>query len=135
MSALSDDTLRKILTQIQTQAISSQKQLSIVRSQIASKDKEKKILALTRREIGDVPVCVDGQGQGGGGKMYKGVGKMFVEQSRAEVEKEHADKEKSLTEDVQNLSKKAKYLEKQFEESNNQLKDIFHAQQRAAENQ
>ncbi|WVQ75772.1 hypothetical protein IAR50_005404 [Cryptococcus sp. DSM 104548] len=133
MSALSDDTLRKILSQIQTQAISSQKQLSIVRSQIASKDKEKKILALTKREIGDVPLPVDGQG--GSGTMYKGVGKMFVEQPRTEVEKEHADKEKQLTEDVQNLSKKAKYLEKQFEEANNQLKDIFHAQQRAAENQ
>ncbi|WVF68319.1 hypothetical protein IAT40_003084 [Kwoniella sp. CBS 6097] len=125
MSNLSDDTLRKILTQIQQQAVTSQKQLSIVKAQIASKEKERKILSLTVRELGTVPT--DGQST-----MYKGVGKMFIEQDRKEINQEHATQEKSLSEEVSNLTKKAKYLEKQFEEANGQLKDIFHSQQRQA---
>ncbi|WRT69863.1 uncharacterized protein IL334_006854 [Kwoniella shivajii] len=123
MSGLSDDTLRKILQQIQQQAISSQKQLSIVRAQIQSKEKERKILALTTRELGHVP-------RDDSSTMYKGVGKMFIEQPRTEIDIEHSTLEKSLNEEVSNLTKKAKYLEKQFDEANSQLKDIFHSQQR-----
>ncbi|OWZ52848.1 prefoldin subunit 1 [Cryptococcus neoformans var. grubii Br795] len=118
MSTLSDDTLRKILLQIQTQAITSQKQLAVVRAQITSKEKERRILALQMKELGNVP---------GDGGMYKGVGKMFIEQPRQEINKENAEQEKQLAEDVQNLSKKAKYLEKQFDEANSQLKDIVRA--------
>lgn len=101
MSTLSDDTLRKILLQIQTQvrslflplffpipsmciyyscanhsitiknkqAITSQKQLAVVKAQITSKEKERRILALQVKELGNVP---------GDGRMYKGVGKMWV---------------------------------------------------------
>ncbi|KAK6908626.1 prefoldin subunit 1 [Kwoniella mangroviensis CBS 10435] len=123
MSGLSDDTLRKILTQIQQQAIQSQKQLSIVRAQIQSKEKEKKILSLTVRELDTVPR---------NGVMYKGVGKMFIQQDRKEVDSEHSTQEKQLNDELNNLTKKSKYLEKQFEEANSQLKDIFHSQQRQA---
>ncbi|WVQ66213.1 uncharacterized protein L199_004392 [Kwoniella botswanensis] len=123
MSGLSDDTLRKILTQIQQQAIQSQKQLSIVRAQIQSKEKEKKILSLTVRELDTVPRD---------GVMYKGVGKMFIQQDRKEVDSEHSTQEKQLNDELSNLTKKSKYLEKQFDEANSQLKDIFHSQQRQA---
>ncbi|KIY58960.1 prefoldin subunit 1 [Cryptococcus deuterogattii 99/473] len=67
MSTLSDDTLRKILVQIQTQAITSQKQLAVVKTQITSKEKERRILALQVKELGNIP---------GDGGMYKGVGKI-----------------------------------------------------------
>ncbi|KAE8538392.1 hypothetical protein D1P53_004746 [Cryptococcus gattii VGV] len=117
MSTLSDDTLRKILVQIQTQAITSQKQLAVVKAQITSKEKERRILALQAKELGNVP---------GDGGMYKGVGKIlevdemelasitanhrkqnrFIEQPRQEINKENAEQEKQLAEDVQNLSKK-----------------------------
>ncbi|WVW87098.1 hypothetical protein I302_109155 [Kwoniella bestiolae CBS 10118] len=125
MSGLSDDTLRKILTQIQQQAIQSQKQLSLVRAQIQSKEKEKKILSLTVRELDNVP-------RDGSGAMYKGVGKMFIEQDRKDVDSEHSAQEKQITEELSTLTKKSKYLEKQFDEANSQLKDIFHSQQRQA---
>ncbi|WVQ84795.1 hypothetical protein IAT38_006952 [Cryptococcus sp. DSM 104549] len=132
MSSLSDDTLRKILVQIQNQAITSQKQLSVVRNQINSKEKERRILSLTVRELGAVPA---GETESGGGRMYKGVGKMFIQQPREDINKEHSDQEKALAEEIQNLTKKAKYLEKQFEEANSQLKDIFHSQQRQQQEQ
>ncbi|KAL7419224.1 hypothetical protein Q5752_006061 [Cryptotrichosporon argae] len=124
MSNLSDDTLRKILQQIQTQAITSQRALSGVRAQVGSKEKERKILQLTMRELEGVP-----QGEG---TMYRGVGKMFIEQPRAAIDAQHRELEKSLGDDVASLTKKAKYLEKQVDEANSQLKDIFHAQQRQA---
>ncbi|WWC92634.1 uncharacterized protein L201_007593 [Kwoniella dendrophila CBS 6074] len=125
MSGLSDDTLRKILTQIQQQAITSQKQLSIVKAQIQSKEKEKKILNLTVRELNTVP-------KDESSTMYKGVGKMFIEQDRKEIDTENSTQEKSLNDEISNLTKKSKYLEKQFDEANSQLKDIFHSQQRQA---
>jgi prefoldin subunit 1 len=80
MSNLSDDTLRKvgptdwqptdtqILEQIQQQAILSQRELSVVRSQIQNKERERKILELTMRELDTIPAAED--------KMFRGVGKM-----------------------------------------------------------
>ncbi|WWC73856.1 uncharacterized protein I206_107828 [Kwoniella pini CBS 10737] len=124
MSGLSDDTLRKILTQIQQQAILSQKQLSLVKAQIQSKEKEKKILTLTVRELNYIPKEHEG--------LYKGVGKMFIQQDRKEVDTQYTIQEKQINDDLIILNKKVKYLEKQFEEANSQLKDIFHSQQRAA---
>ncbi|RSH93111.1 hypothetical protein EHS25_007464 [Saitozyma podzolica] len=122
MSNLSDDTLRRILEQIQTQAITSQRALSLTRAQLQAKEKDRKILQLTARELGTVPKGEEG--------MYKGVGKMFISKPRAEINAEQAAQEKALSEDIANLSKKAKYLEKQFDEANAQLRDIFHAQSR-----
>lgn len=58
----------QILQQIQTQAITSQRQLQMVKAQIGSKEKERKILELTMRELATIP--------GDDTKMYRGVGKM-----------------------------------------------------------
>ena len=69
MASLSDDTLHKILQQIQTQALASQRSLQIVNSQIQGKAREKKILELTRAQLDQIPAS-DGET-----KMYKGVGK------------------------------------------------------------
>ncbi|EIW71349.1 prefoldin subunit 1 [Tremella mesenterica] len=120
MSNLSDDTLRKILEQIHSQAINSQRNLSVARAQIQSKEKERRILQLTMKELATVPEP---------SKMYKGVGKMFMIQPRAEIKNEQTTLEKTMDDDLTNLTKKAKFLERQFEEANGQLKDIFHSQQ------
>ena len=55
-----------------SKAIATQRSLQIVRAQIQSKEKERKILSLTMREIDAIPKDDDEV------KMYKGVGKMFV---------------------------------------------------------
>ncbi|KAI9638733.1 uncharacterized protein MKK02DRAFT_41755 [Dioszegia hungarica] len=133
MSNLSDDTLRKILTQIQNQAITSQRALALVRSQIQAKEKDRKILQLTIRQLSTVPApSGENKGDGAGieGQTFKGVGKMFVVVPRKEVDAGHAKQERELNEEIGVLAKKAKYLERQFDEANTQLKDIFHSQQR-----
>jgi chaperonin cofactor prefoldin len=59
---------------LMSQAVQSQKQLSIVKTQIQSKEKERKILTLTQRELSAVPERTRGEET----RMYKGVGKMYV---------------------------------------------------------
>ncbi|KAK7465298.1 hypothetical protein VKT23_005277 [Stygiomarasmius scandens] len=117
MASLSDDTLRKILIQIQQTAIQSQKALSLSTQQTAAKERERRILQLTMDEIGALGEDVN---------LYKGVGKMFMMMPRNEMEQELKSQEKELTDDINNLNKKTKYLEKQYNEAQAQLRDIFH---------
>ncbi|KAH9858298.1 Prefoldin [Lenzites betulinus] len=117
MATLSDDTLRKILVQIQQTAIQSQRALNVSKQQIAAKERERRILQLTIEEITSLQGDVN---------LYKGVGKMFMMVPRPTMEDELKGEEKELTEDIKNLEKKSKYLEKQFNNAQAQLRDIFH---------
>ncbi|EIW87077.1 Prefoldin [Coniophora puteana RWD-64-598 SS2] len=116
MASLSDDTLRKILVQIQQTAISSQRALNLSRQQSAAKERERRILQLTINEI---------QGIEGDVNMYQGVGKMFMMVPRQTMEQDLNNQEKELTDDINNLKKKGKFLEKQFNDAQAQLRDIF----------
>ncbi|KAI0931408.1 hypothetical protein AcW1_001185 [Taiwanofungus camphoratus] len=116
MATLSDDTLRKILVQIQQTAVQSQRALNVSRQQIVAKERERRILQLTIEEITSLQGDVN---------LYKGVGKMFMMVPRPTMEKELKTEEKELTDDINNLNKKSKYLEKQFNDAQGQLRDIF----------
>ncbi|KAF9515032.1 hypothetical protein BS47DRAFT_823977 [Hydnum rufescens UP504] len=100
MSQLPDDTLRKILAQIQQTAHQSSRNLSLSRAQTAQKDKERRILQLTIAEIGTFPRTE-------AVKLYKGVGKMFVNVPRDAMEKDLRNQEKELSDDIVNLNKRA----------------------------
>ncbi|KAL0569532.1 hypothetical protein V5O48_012432 [Marasmius crinis-equi] len=117
MASLPDDTLRKILLQIQQTSVQSQKAHQVSVQQIAMKERERRILQLTIEEISGIKEDVN---------MYKGVGKMFMMVPRKEMEQDLQNQEKEITEDINNLNKKSKYLEKQFNEAQAQLRDIFH---------
>lgn len=64
---------QQVLQQIQIQLVRSRKDLSLVTAQIQAKEKERRILQLTSRELGSVP---EREEKGDEVKMYKGVGKM-----------------------------------------------------------
>ncbi|KAG5653893.1 hypothetical protein H0H81_009485 [Sphagnurus paluster] len=113
--SLSDDTLRKILVQIQQTAVQSQRALQISQQQTAAKDRERRILQLTIDEIGQIEGDVN---------LYKGVGKMFMMVPRKTMEDELKSQEKELADDITSLNKKSKYLEKQFNDAQAQLRDI-----------
>ncbi|TFK26773.1 Prefoldin [Coprinopsis marcescibilis] len=117
MSALSDDTLRKILIQIQQTAIQSRRALDLSVQQTSVKERERRILQLTINEIAQIPGDVN---------TYKGVGKMFMMVPRTDMEKELKTQEKELTDDIVGLNKKSKFLEKQFNDAQSQIRDIFH---------
>ena len=55
------------MQEIESQAIQSQQQISIVRSQIAVKQREIRMLELTSKEVSDLPSDTN---------IYEGVGKM-----------------------------------------------------------
>ncbi|KAF8807905.1 Prefoldin [Phlegmacium glaucopus] len=117
MASLSDDTLRKILMQIQQTAVQSQKALNASLQQSSSKDRERRILQLTIDEISQMKGDV---------KLYKGIGKMFMHVPRSTMEEELKNQEKDVSDDIANLNKKSKYLEKQYNDAQSQLRDIFH---------
>ncbi|KAF5338901.1 hypothetical protein D9611_008752 [Ephemerocybe angulata] len=117
MSALSDDTLRKILVQIQQTAIQSRRSLDLSIQQIQVKERERRILQLTIDEITAMPQDVN---------MYKGVGKAFIMVPRTTMDEQLKSQEKELSDDIASLTKKAKYFEKQFNDAQSQLRDIFH---------
>ncbi|KAI0720150.1 Prefoldin [Fomitopsis betulina] len=117
MASLSDDTLRKILNQIQQTAVQSQRAFNVARQQLAVKERERRILQLTIEEITSLEGDVN---------LYKGVGKAFMLTPRPQMEKELKTEEKEITDDINNLQKKSKYLEKQFNDAQAQLRDIFH---------
>ncbi|EKM84220.1 hypothetical protein AGABI1DRAFT_110782 [Agaricus bisporus var. burnettii JB137-S8] len=117
MSTLPDDTLRKILVQIQQTAVQSQRALNISVQQTAAKERERKILQLTIKEISSMGEDVH---------LYKGVGKMFMMEPHKAMVNDLKSQEKELTDDINSLNKKAKFLEKQFNDAQAQMRDIFH---------
>ncbi|KAH9996534.1 Prefoldin [Russula vinacea] len=121
MASLSDDTLRKILIQIQQTAVQSQRALTVTRQQVTNKERERRILQLTVSEISQTEDSVN---------VYRGVGKMFVMVPRSTMEKDLRNQEKALTDDINSLAKsgsQVKYLEKQFNDAQSQLRDIFNS--------
>lgn len=118
MSTLPDDTLRKILLQIQQTAVNSQRAYTFAQQQMAAKQRERRIVQLTIDEISQLDDDV---------KMYKGVGKMFLMSPRKDMESELKAQEKELGDDLTSLTKKSKFLEKQFNEAQGQLRDIFNS--------
>ncbi|KAL5535978.1 hypothetical protein ACEPAF_4072 [Sanghuangporus sanghuang] len=116
MASLSDETLHRILQQIQQTAVNSQRALATTRATLAAKERERRILQLTIEEINSLDKDVN---------FYKGVGKMFMLTPHPTMEKDLKAQEKDLTDDLNNLNKKAKYLEKTFNEAQAQLRDIF----------
>ncbi|KAF8480987.1 Prefoldin [Russula ochroleuca] len=118
MASLSDDTLRKILIQIQQTAVQSQRALTVTRQQVTNKERERRILQLTVSEISQTEDSVN---------VYRGVGKMFVMVPRSTMEKDLRSQERALTDDINSLGKKVKFLEKQFNDAQSQLRDIFNS--------
>jgi prefoldin subunit 1 len=67
-----DDALRRVLQELQTQAITSNRAIGSTRALLTTREREKKLLQLTRNEIGSVDE------EGKGERVYRGVGKMWV---------------------------------------------------------
>jgi len=123
MSALPDETLRKILHQIQQTVSNSSRAISATKAQTSSKERDRRVIQLTRKEISDIPSHT-------GVRFYRGVGKMFIQEPRSTIENNLKNQEKELVNDIDNLNKKLKYHEKQYNDSQAQLRDIFHAAER-----
>ncbi|KAE8453740.1 hypothetical protein EG329_009251 [Mollisiaceae sp. DMI_Dod_QoI] len=114
--------LGKLVQEIESQAIQSQQQISIVRSQIAVKTREIRMLELTSKEVSGLP---------SGTNVYEGVGKMFVFSPTAEVDKRLTTETSELKSDIKNLEKKLQYLETTHKNSREHIDQIFNSGGRA----
>ncbi|KAN0064801.1 hypothetical protein ACQY0O_001858 [Thecaphora frezii] len=117
-NALPEDALHKILGKIQAQVVSSQRELAMVRAQIASRERETKLSTLTLSQL-----FPDGQQPQGG--YYRSVGKMFIQDTPTNISSDLETKSQTLREEIKALEKKQKYLEKQAADAQAHLKDIF----------
>nr|KMM68107.1 hypothetical protein CPAG_04439 [Coccidioides posadasii RMSCC 3488] len=114
--SIPNEALQKLVQEIESQAIASQQQIGLVKSQITSKQREIRLLELTSSEVGQVPK---------GTNVYEGVGKMFVATPIDNVNKRLSDEQKGLKTDITNLEKRLHYLETTFKNSQNQIEQIF----------
>jgi len=120
--SISNEALQKLVQEIESQAIQSQQQISVVRSQIAGKQREIRMLELTSKEVSELP---------SGTNIYEGVGKMFVFSPTSEVDKRLKTETSDLKSDVDNLGKKLQYLETTHKNSREHIDQIFNSGGRA----
>ncbi|KAI1369471.1 Prefoldin [Xylaria arbuscula] len=110
--SISNEALQKLLREVETQAIASQQQIALTRTQQAAKQREMRMAQLTRTEISSLPSDTN---------VYEGVGKMFISLPVAEMKGKLETQIKELEGDVEGLGKRLHYLEVSQKNSKDQI--------------
>ncbi|KAI2620779.1 Prefoldin beta-like protein [Xylaria nigripes] len=110
--SISNEALQKLLREVETQAIASQQQIALTRTQQATRQREMRMAQLTRTEISSLPADTN---------VYEGVGKMFVSRPVAEINSKLDSQIKELQGDVETLGKRLHYLEVSQKNSQDQI--------------
>ncbi|KAI8876737.1 Prefoldin [Backusella circina FSU 941] len=121
MSALSDETIRKVFVDLQAKFIHSQQQVATVKGQIQGKQRERKMAELTRREL---------DGLDDDTKTYKPIGKMFIQSPLSDMKKQYVDAISTADESIKQLEKSQKYWERMASDAEGNLKDILQGPRR-----
>ncbi|KAL2199577.1 ceramidase-domain-containing protein [Corynascus similis CBS 632.67] len=100
--SISNEALQKLVREIESQAIAAQQQISLVRTQAASKQREMRLAQLTRSEIASLPSDT---------AVYEGVGKMFVGIPVPALQDKLGSQIKEIETEVDALGKRLHYLE------------------------
>ncbi|KAI8375472.1 Prefoldin [Blakeslea trispora] len=116
MSTLSDDTIRKVFVELQSKYVHSQQQANTTKAQIATKQRERKLAELTRREL---------DGLDDDTKTYKPIGKMFIQSPLKDMKQQYVDAVTKADEDIKGLEKSQKYWERAAYDAQANLKDIL----------
>ncbi|EPS42781.1 hypothetical protein H072_3162 [Dactylellina haptotyla CBS 200.50] len=105
-----------VLQEIETQAILSQQQLGVVKSQITAKQRDTRMIQLTEAELNSLPSST---------KVYEGVGKMFVQEDLSKVKKRLDTEKNTIDEDIKGLKKRQNYLETTFNNASDHMNKIL----------
>ncbi|KAI8074366.1 Prefoldin [Gongronella butleri] len=116
MSALPDDAIRNLFVELQAKYVSSQQQVNTTKAQIQAKQRERKMVDLTRRELDTLAPET---------KTYQPVGKMFMQAPLSKLKTEHAKQMETIDEQITQLEKSQKYWERSANEAQGNLKDIL----------
>ncbi|KAI9851658.1 MAG: hypothetical protein M1838_003127 [Thelocarpon superellum] len=114
--SIPNEALQKLVQEIESRAAQAQQQINIVKTQIAAKQRDARLLQLTSSEVRGLPASTN---------VYEGVGKMFVLRPTGEVEKRLVGETSELTSDVSSLEKKLHYLETTHKNSREHIDQIF----------
>jgi len=114
--AIPNEKLQQLLQEIESKAQFSSQQLVLVRQQLASQTRKKRMLELSTAEIDALPKDT---------KVYNGVGKMFVNTSTVDVKTEQAKDSQAVVKEIENLKKKENYLEQTLKNSQEHMDAIF----------
>ncbi|KAI9887416.1 MAG: hypothetical protein M1823_000753 [Watsoniomyces obsoletus] len=114
--AIPNEALQKIIREIETQAVVAQEQMSVVKAQIASKQRDVRLLQLTTDEVKGLPADTN---------VYEGVGKMFVFRPQTDVKQRLSRDTTELRSDIANLEKKLHYFETTFKNSRQHMDQII----------
>ncbi|MCJ1458752.1 hypothetical protein MMC28_009126 [Mycoblastus sanguinarius] len=114
--SIPNEALQKLAQEIETQAISSQREINIVKTAVASKQRDIRMLELTSSEVKQLSKDT---------KLYEGVGKMFVFSPMSDVEKKLSSQTSELKSDIANLNKKLHYLETTHKNSREHIDKIM----------
>ncbi|EME49109.1 hypothetical protein DOTSEDRAFT_118094, partial [Dothistroma septosporum NZE10] len=105
-----------LLQEIEQKAAFAQQQLGIVRTQIASKTRENRMLQLSSTELDTLPKDTP---------VYDGIGKMFVLTSTEGVKTRQAKEAADVKAEIASLEKKLHYLETTFKNSQQHIEALF----------
>ncbi|PFH54959.1 hypothetical protein XA68_11364 [Ophiocordyceps unilateralis] len=100
--SIPDETLQKLALEIDSQAIVAQQQLGSIRTQIAAKHREQRLVRLTFSEVVLLPRDA---------VLYRGLGKMFTLTTCQDLTQELDNQIRELGIDIQKLSQRLQYLE------------------------
>ncbi|CAF9926719.1 MAG: hypothetical protein ALECFALPRED_003513 [Alectoria fallacina] len=100
--SIPNQVLQKLAQDIESKALSSQRDINIVKTAIVAKQRDIRMLELTSNEVKQLSKDT---------KVYQGVGKMFVFSPTSDVEKRLSSETAELKSDISNLNKKLHYLE------------------------
>ncbi|EHK16358.1 uncharacterized protein TRIVIDRAFT_40864 [Trichoderma virens Gv29-8] len=114
--SISNEALQKLALEIESQAIAAQQQIGMVRTQIAAKQREQRLLRLT---IGEV------QSFSSNSVVYEGVGKMFVSLPPNTLHEKLQRQMQDLEGDVDRLNQRLLYLETTHKNSREHIDQIL----------
>ncbi|KAI4248116.1 MAG: hypothetical protein L6R40_001205 [Gallowayella cf. fulva] len=114
--SIPNEALQKLVQEIETQAITAQREINVVKTAVASKQRDIRMLELTSTEVKQLSNDT---------KVYEGVGKMFMSTPKDNVQTRLLSETAELKSDISSLNKKLHYLETTYKNSREHMDQIF----------
>ncbi|KAK7228391.1 hypothetical protein V2G26_000561 [Clonostachys chloroleuca] len=114
--AIPNEKLQKLVQEIETQALVAQQQIGLARGQMASKQREQRLVKLTLNEMASLPDDA---------VVYEGVGKMFAALPVTALRKKLDNQTNDLDGEVEKLSQRLLYLETTHKNSREHIEQML----------
>ncbi|KAI5295530.1 hypothetical protein KEM52_001078 [Ascosphaera acerosa] len=111
--AVSNETLAKLIQEIQAQAAKSQQEIAVTKALIAAKQRELRLSQLTSKELSELPSTIN---------VYEGVGKMFAVRPMTTIKSRISKETSQLQAEIKTLEKKLHYHETTLKNCTDKIK-------------